>query len=130
MVMWAAAAYFGIVFAAAFVLGAVRVLVVAPALGPLLAVALEVPLVLGLSWAVAGWVLRRWPVPPSQRLHMGGVAFVLLMAAEAGLALAFGQSWGEFLRGLGTPAGLLGLAGQIGFAIIPALRGRLGQASG
>ncbi|MGB4908133.1 MAG: hypothetical protein WBP15_06330, partial [Tabrizicola sp.] len=49
------------VFAVAFALGAVRVNLVAPRVGPLLAVAVELPLVLALSWAVAGRVLNRWP---------------------------------------------------------------------
>ena len=55
-------AYVLSVFAAAFVIGAVRVTLVAPLTGPLLAVALEVPLVLALSWVVAGRVLQRWPL--------------------------------------------------------------------
>ena len=55
--------YVATVFAAAFILGTLRVLVLAPRLGELAAVTLEVPVVLGLSWIVAGWVLRRWPLP-------------------------------------------------------------------
>ena len=101
-VIRAAAVYFGVVFAAAFALGMLRMLVLAPALGPLLAVALELPAVLALSWLVAGRVLRHWPMALRGRTAMGALAFALLMAAEAGL----------------------GLAGQIGFAILPALRGQ------
>ena len=52
------------VFAVAFLLGALRVTLVAPRIGPLAAVALELPLVLALSWVVAGRVLRRWPHAP------------------------------------------------------------------
>ena len=122
----AAAVYFGIVFAAAFAFGVLRMLVLTPLAGPLPAVMIEVPLVLvlglGLAWAVAGVVLRRWPLRLPGRVAMGGLAFALLMAAEAGLVLLFGQSPARFVDAMATPAGALGLAGQIGFAILPALR--------
>lgn len=120
----AAILYVAVVFAAAFLLGALRVSVVVPMTGALLAVALEVPVVLGLSWIVAGRVLRRWPLPLGGRIAMGGIAFVLLMLAEMALAVLFGQTLGQFLAAMATPPGALGLAGQIGFAAIPALRGR------
>ncbi|WP_136645383.1 hypothetical protein [Tabrizicola sp. YIM 78059] len=120
----AAVSYFAAVFAVAFVLGALRVTLVAPQTGPLLAVALEVPLVLALSWLVAGLVLRRWPMARRERLALGGLAFVLLMLAELSLALAFGQTPARFLSDLATPPGALGLAGQIGFGLIPALHGQ------
>lgn len=120
----AAVSYFAAVFAVAFVLGALRVTLLAPQTGPLLAVALEVPLVLALSWLVAGRVLRRWPLALSDRLAMGGLAFVLLMLAELSLALTFGQTPAGFLSDFATPPGALGLAGQIGFGVIPALRGQ------
>ena len=64
-VVKAAFAYVTPVFAVAFVLGALRVTLVAPVAGPLLAVALEVPVVLALSWIVAGreWISRPFFVP-------------------------------------------------------------------
>ncbi len=119
--------YFAGVFAAAFVLGAIRVAFVAPQLGEFPAVALEVPLVLCLSWAVAGRILHRDPLPLGGRLAMGVLAFGLLMLAETALARLFGQSTQEVITNMKSPAGALGLAGQIGFAVIPTLRG---QASG
>mgnify|MGYP000632588975 CR=1 FL=1 len=118
--------YVSTVFAAAFALGTLRVLLVAPRLGELAAVTLEVPVVLGLSWLVAGRVLRRWPLPrPGQRLAMGGLAFALLMLAETILGIAlFGRSLAGILATVATLPGLVGLAGQIGFALVPALRGQ------
>ena len=116
----AAFAYTLPVFAVAFVLGALRVTLVAPQTGPLLAVALEIPLVLALSWAVAGRVIARWPDVP--RLALGLAAFTLLMGLELLTALAFGQTPGQFLAAMTTPEGALGLAGQIGFGLIPLLR--------
>ena len=118
--------YVAAVFAAAFALGVLRVLVVAPRLGGLAAVALEVPVVLGLSWAVAGAVLRRWPLPrPGQRLAMGGLAFAVLMLAEMVLGITlFGRTMAGILAAMTTLPGLIGLTGQIGFALVPALRGQ------
>jgi hypothetical protein len=118
----AALAYFAPVFAVAFLLGALRVFVVIPLTGPLVGVALEVPIILALSWLVAGHVLKRRPLSLGRRLAMGAVAFGLLMLAELALALAFGQTPRQFITAMASPAGALGLAGQIGFALIPALR--------
>lgn len=118
----AAFAYVLPVFAAAFVIGAVRVTLVAPALGPLVAVALEVPLVLCLSWWAAGRVLGRWPLSTWPRAGLSLLAFIVLMLLELATAIAFGQTPAQFLTGMTTPAGALGLAGQIGFALMPLVR--------
>jgi hypothetical protein len=124
MMVWRAAiVYFAVVFAAAFGLGVVRVMLVAPQVGALAAVALEVPIVLALSWLVAGRILRRWPMALPHRLAMGALAFMILMLAEAMLSgLLFGQTVRDFVDAMATLPGALGLAGQIGFAVIPALR--------
>jgi hypothetical protein len=120
----AAFACFCAVFTAAFALGVVRVLYVAPQTGPLAAVALEVPVILALSWVVAGQVLRRWRISGATAcLWLGGLAFACLMAAETALAVTvFGSTVQATLRTMATWPGALGLAGQIGFALIPALR--------
>ena len=120
----AGAAYFIVVFAAGTILGAIRMLLVAPAIGKLAAVALELPILLGWSWIVAGWLLRR-RVPPSRafRLVMGGTGFALLLAAELSLTLLLpGSSVVAFLARYREPAEQLGLAGQIGFALLPLVR--------
>ena len=118
--------YVATVFAAAFLLGTLRVLVLVPRLGELAAVTLEVPVVLGLSWLVAGRVLRRWPLPrPGQRLAMGGLAFALLMLAETVLGITlFSRTMAGILTAMVTLPGLVGLAGQIGFGLVPTLRGQ------
>ena len=118
----AAFAYVLPVFAAAFLLGALRVTLIAPRLGALAAVALEVPLVLAVSWGCAGRVLRRWQLTTVPRAVMGSLAFAILMVLELLTALAFGQSPTLFLAAMTTPPGALGLAGQIGFGLIPFLR--------
>ncbi|MCF1709875.1 hypothetical protein L0V05_13730 [Tabrizicola sp. J26] len=119
-----ALAYTAVSFAMGFLLGTGRVLFIAPAIGPFAAVALELPLMLAVSWLAAGKVLQRWPLPDrASRLGMGIVAFLLLMGAELALGRwGFGQSWVQLAYGLMKPAGMLGLAGQIGFGLIPLIR--------
>ncbi len=119
--------YFAAVFAIAFCLGTVRVLLVAPRLGETLAVLLELPVVLSASWACCGALVTRLAVSPrpGDRVMMGGVAFVVLQAAEALVAIfVFGRSPTAYLAAFTTLAGQLGLAGQIGFALIPLVRRR------
>ncbi|MBT8469070.1 MAG: hypothetical protein KJN97_10005 [Deltaproteobacteria bacterium] len=118
----AGAAYFAIVFAVGFVLGTVRTLFIAPRLGDLLAVLIELPFMLGASWLVCGWVLRHWHVAasPGPRLTVGVIAFALLIIAEVTLSLTlFDRSLSDYLGYLTTPHGLTGLAGQILFALMP-----------
>lgn len=115
-------AYFAIVFGAGFVLGTLRVLAIAPRVGEHWAVALELPVMLAISWWACGFVVRRQHVPSqsAQRLAMGGLAFAMLIGAEIALALAIGEWRG--LSGYREPAKLMGLAGQLVFALIPLLR--------
>jgi phosphoglycerol transferase MdoB-like AlkP superfamily enzyme len=124
MILQPALAYFLPVFAAAFAFGALRVTLIAPEIGALAAVALEVPLILGLSWLVAGRVLRRWPQTRPRALALGALAFLILMAAEFALAFALsGQTPAAYAATFATAPGALGLLGQIGFGLIPGLRG-------
>lgn len=116
----AAFAYTLPVFALAFVLGAARVSLIAPVTGPLIAVALEVPVVLALSWTLAGRIDLS-PTTPA-RAALALMSFALLMTLELLTALAFGQTPAQFLAAMTTPAGALGLAGQAGFALVPLLR--------
>ena len=121
----AGAAYFAIVFAAGFVLGTARVLLVIPLVGELPATLLELPVMLGISWFVCGKLIKRFKVPQatSPRVIMGAVAFSLLMFAEVILSLTiFQRPVQEFTHELTTPQGLLGLAGQIAFALMPLIR--------
>jgi hypothetical protein len=120
-------AYFAVVFAVAFVVGVGRVLLVAPRLGDTGAVLLELPIILVVSWWTCGQLLTRFTVGPGpgDRLTMGLVAFVVLQAAEVLLAVtAFARTPSDYLDDFASPAGLLGLAGQIGFALIPLIHRR------
>ncbi|WP_372917409.1 hypothetical protein [Sandarakinorhabdus sp.] len=64
-------------------------------------------------------MLARQPLALAGRAVMGGTAFVWLMLAEFGLSLAFGRAASGYGAALVTPAGLLGLAGQLVFAALP-----------
>lgn len=122
--VFAGFAYFAIVFAAGFLLGTIRTLMLAPRVGETAAVLIELPAMLAISWVACGIVLRRLDVPAARaaRFVMGALAFALLMAAEAALAAAFGETPALYLQELQTPAGALGLAGQAAFAVIPLVR--------
>lgn len=119
----AALAYWASVFALGFVLGTARVLLLVPRLGEVGATLVELPVMLAASWFIAGKVVRRLALARGAALAAGLAAFALLLAAELATGLlAFGLSPREWLAGLGRPAGALGLAGQAGFALMPAWR--------
>jgi hypothetical protein len=120
-VAMAGAAYWAIVFALGFVLGTLRVLWVAPAIGLLPATMLELPVTLTASWFAAGWLVHRFAIASSgEALAIGALAFAILMAAECALASVLtGQSPAQWLAGLRQPHALLGLAGQVMFALMP-----------
>ena len=111
------ALYAGAVFAAGFVLGALRTLVIAPRTGDLIAVLIELPIILGVSWLVFGALARR-PVP--SKALTGLVAFLVLMALELALSAVIAEGGVRgFLASWLTLPGAIGLAGQIAFALIP-----------
>ena len=118
----AGVAYCVIVFAIGFCLGIVRVLVVVPRLGELAAVTLEAPIMLAASWAVSLSCIRRFRIPavPLPRLLMGVVAFALLIGLEAALSvLLFGWSMADWLAQYRTVPGMIGLAAQGAFGLVP-----------
>lgn len=137
---WAGAAYVAIVFPVAFALGTVRTLLVAPRLGDTLAVTIEAPLILVVSWLASAWCVRVFQIPPAvtPRLAMGGVGFGLLMLLELGLSvLLFGRTPGDYLAASLSRPGGIGLAAQLGFALVPLVQmkravpgGRTSGASG
>jgi hypothetical protein len=118
----AGSAYFALVFGIGFILGTIRVLVVAPRLGDLVAVLIELPIILTAAWIICDRVSARFLVPDRwrSRFVMGGIAFALLMVAELGLSvLLFGNSIGEHLGAYRSSHGALGLTGQLIFALFP-----------
>jgi hypothetical protein len=117
--------YFLAVFAAGFVLGVLRTLFVAPHIGVLAAVAIELPIVLAVAWWVSARLLRASALHRRDAAMMGATAFVLLMLAEASLSIAlFGRTFAEHLSLYADADHQLGLAGQIAFALIPMVQVR------
>jgi hypothetical protein len=113
-----------VVFAAGFALGAVRIFVLVPAFGSLVAVLVEMPFILGISVLVADRLigLRRVGDTVAARVTMGGVALALLLVVETGLAMVLtGQSLMQQLAAYGQPDKIVGLAGQLVFAALPTL---------
>lgn len=120
--------YAAVVFAAGFVLGALRMLMIVPRFGDWAAVVLELPVILAISWIVCGWVIRRFGVSMESgaRLAMGSVALAVLLAAEACLSVVlFGRTFGQHLATYRETGAQIGLAGQLLFALMPLIRARL-----
>lgn len=120
----AGAAYFVIIFSLGFVLGALRVTLIIPRIGELAATLLEVPVILAASWFVSGWLMKRLHVGPDTRVRllMGAVAFGLTMIAEPLLGQFFSRPISVQLAALQQPAGMVGLAGQVLFGLMPWIR--------
>ncbi len=129
--LFAGVLYFAVVFAAGFVLGALRVTVFVPRIGELAAVALEVPAMLAISWLVCERLVRALRVPrtAAARLAMGGLALALLLGAESALGFALsGRGVREQLVAWLAPAALLGLGAQCAFALVPLVQAWRGRA--
>jgi hypothetical protein len=120
----AGALYAIVVFSIGFILGTIRVLLLAPRLGEATAVIVEVPIMLTASWFVCRWCVDRLDVRrtvPARSL-MGLVAFLVLMSAEVGLGAVFGRSLADQLAIYRSLAGAIGLAAQVIFAIFPVIQ--------
>lgn len=125
----AGAAYAAMVFAFAFVTGAIRTVVTSQNLGitPLVGVLIELPVILLFAWRVCDSVMRWMRVSPDLglRLLTCATALVAILIAEYGLsALVLGRSLPDFLATYAQPEALIGLAGQIIFAVFPLFRWR------
>jgi hypothetical protein len=119
--------YFALVFVAGAVLGIARRLAVEAGLEATAAVLIELPVMLAISWWACRWLLSRLVLPGdmTSRLVMGGLAFVLLMAAELALTLfALGGTVASHLAAYRAPAAL---AGQLAFALMPLAARRSSQ---
>ncbi|MEQ1649262.1 MAG: hypothetical protein ABL898_11800 [Hyphomicrobiaceae bacterium] len=114
--------YFALVFAAAFMLGILRQMVIAPLVGAVAAVAIEMPVVLFISYLACRAVVAWFKLSEALyvRALVGVVAFGLLMAAELMLSnLLFGIGAADFIASFITLQGLIGFAGQVIFAMMP-----------
>ena len=129
----AGVAYFTVVYLAGFVLGTVRVVLIAPSIGETAAVVLETPIILAVSWFAARWCIAAFSVPNAvvRRLLMGGVAFCLLIAGEFGVSLfVFARSWDDTLATFLSLPGIIGLFAQVLFGLLPLTHAVLEQRRG
>lgn len=116
--------YFAGIFTLAFALGVARTVFVAPRLGAAAGVLLEIPVVLIASWLLARRLVRQRSLAFVDLAAIGAIALALTMVSEAALAgVIRGQGLAEWATDLATPLGLVGLAGQLGFAMMPLLAG-------
>ncbi|HLP21097.1 MAG TPA: hypothetical protein VK174_12380 [Chitinophagales bacterium] len=117
------AIYYAIgIFAAGFILGTIRTIVLLPVVGALSAVCIEIPLMWLASWLYAHYLTKRLNLSRLWywRLLSGAIAFTILMAIEVSVALfIFRQSTQFLVKGWQTLPGLLGLLAQIVFGFIP-----------
>jgi hypothetical protein len=121
-------AYFALVFGAGFLLGAIRTTALAPRLGDVAAVALELPAMLYISWIACKKITGVFSVAKNAaaRLGMGGVAFAVLLLAETGMSVwGFGWTIGQHFETYRTTASQLGFAAQCIFALFPAIQAGL-----
>jgi hypothetical protein len=120
----AGALYAIIVFVIGFILGTIRVLLLAPRLGETTAVILEAPIMVAASWFVCRWCVGRLDVRRTvpARFLMGLVAFLVLTSAEVSLGALLGRSIADQLATYGSLAGAIGLAAQMIFAIFPVIQ--------
>ena len=115
--------YFAGAFAVGFLLGVLRTLVLVPRIGETVAVLIELPIILGVSWLICGHILRRAPLSSGEAVVMGAAAFVLLMIAELSMSILLAnRTFTAHLALDSDVAHLLGLAGQIAFALFPVLQ--------
>lgn len=124
--------YFALVFAAGFVLGTIRILLIVPHLGTRLAELMEMPLMLAITFITAHWIVQRFSVPftVSHRLGMGCLALVLLLIAEFTLVLRLrGISIAEYFATIDPVSGTLYYIMLGIFAIAPLLVSKTQQAS-
>ena len=91
------------VFAAGFVLGVLRTLVLAPLFGALWAVLLELPVILTVAWLVCTRILRRWPLAPPAAAGTGAMTFAAGAKAEVAIKNAEARRRRRF--GMGSKGG-------------------------
>ncbi|HEY4580868.1 MAG TPA: hypothetical protein VIG89_07505, partial [Candidatus Acidoferrales bacterium] len=120
----AGALYFATVFGAGFAFGTVRVLLVAPRVGERTAELVEAPLMVAASYFAARWIVRRFALPPAplQRLAVGLIALVLMLAFEFGFVLQLrGLTIAEYFATRDPVSGTVYYLSLALFALFPLL---------
>lgn len=124
--------YFALVFGAGFVLGIPRVLWLVPRVGTRTAELMETPIMLVVIVFAAGCVVRRFDLPLTiaARLGPGGVALVLLLAAEFTVVLKVRRlTMAQYAAGRDPVAGTVYILMLLAFAVMPLMVARTGAKS-
>lgn len=121
--------YFALVFVAGFALGIPRVLWLVPRVGTRAAELMETPIMLVVIIFAAGWVVRRFDLPPAlaARLGPGVVALVLMLAAEFTVVLKVQHlTLARYVAGRDPVSGSVYLLMLLAFAVMPLMVARTG----
>ena len=127
-VLKAGLTYFALAFGAGFVLGAIRVTFIVPALGERWAELLEMPVMAVVIYFAARFVARKFVLPPApaSRWSVGGIALFLLLAAEVALAtLMQERTLAEYIASRDPVSGSVYLGMLLIFAAMPWWLGRM-----
>lgn len=118
--------YYIAVFGVGFVLGTIRVLLVAPLLDVRWAELFEQPLMLVASFYLARFAVRRFgPFAASRRLAIGCIALMLMVATELSLTrFVQGQDLSHYLASRDRVSGAAYVLSLAAFALMPLLSGR------
>ncbi len=115
-------AYVVTVFAVGFVLGALRVMLVVPALGERIAELAEMPFMIAASLFFAWRFVRRWRLGVGAALAGGALALALLLGAELALVAGLrGLTLEQYLANHDPVSGAAYVAALIVFMLAPAV---------
>ena len=128
-ILKAAALYFGFVFGAGFLLGTIRVPLLAPRLGVRYAELLEMPLMFVAILLAARYIVRRFELLTTlMRLRVGVLALAMIVLAELLLAAVLqGRSVGEYIASRDPVSGSVYLAMLLLLALMPAILSHIGR---
>ena len=119
-----ALAYFGLLFGAGFILGVLRVLLVAPRIGARAAELTEMPLMLLIIFFAARFTIRKFQLPATMqlRLAMGGLSLALMLTFEFALILPLrGISFRQYFADRDPIAGTAYWVSLLVFALLPTI---------
>lgn len=123
-------AYFGLVFGAGFMLGAIRVPFLVPRLGERVAELIEMPFMFVIVLLSARFIVRHFALPATTpvRLSVGLLALGLALAAELLVVVAIQkQSLGEMIASRDPVSGTVFLLMLLVFGLMPLIVARLSK---
>ena len=124
--MLAGLIYFLMVFAAGFVLGVIRVLVMVPRFGEAASELIELPFMVLISYFAAGFLVRRFDIETiGSAIATGLTALGLLILLELTLVLGLrGLTFSEYIASRDPVSFTAYLASLLTFAALPAMLAR------